>query len=198
MKKDRLMELGVDETLAATIETELTEEMKGYVPKARFDEVNAQKKQAEDSVKTYKEQLDTLKASEGASEALKQQVADLQRQNAEAEQAHKQELDRIRLDSAVDIALTNAKALNNKAARALLDLEGAKIDKDGNVIGLAEQIKALSEAEDTKFLFGGAAPRLKGAKLGEGADRGEHGADLSKMSYAELSAYFEANPDAVQ
>lgn len=194
MEKDRLMELGAEEALAEKIEAELTEEMKGYVPKARFDEVIAQKNQAEDTVKTYKDQLDALKESEGASEALKQQVADLQRQNAEAEQAHAQEMHRLRLDNAVDIALTNAKALNNRAARALLDLENAKLDKDGNVIGLAEQIKALSEAEDTKFLFGSAAPKLKGAKLGEGADRGEHGADLSKMSYAELSAYFEANP----
>lgn len=195
MKKERLIEHGIDADLAEKIAAELAEEMKGFVPKARFDEVNAAKKAAEESVGSYKQQLETLKRSQEASEGLKAQVEELQKKNAAAEESHAAEIARLRLDNAVEIALTNAKALNNKAARALLDLEDAKFDGEGNVIGLQEQIKALAEGEGTKFLFGG-EPKLKGAKLGESLREGEGKTDLSKMSYAELSAYFEANPDA--
>lgn len=195
MKKERLIEHGIDADLAEKIAAELAEEMKGFVPKARFDEVNAAKKAAEESVGSYKQQLETLKRSQEASEGLKAQVEELQRKNAAAEESHAAEIARLRLDNAVEIALTNAKALNNKAARALLDLEDAKFDGEGNVIGLQEQIKALAEGEGTKFLFG-SEPKLKGAKLGESLREGEGKTDLSKMSYAELSAYFETNPDA--
>lgn len=149
-------------------------------------------------------QLETLKASAGDNADLKKQIEDLQTENATAKANHESELNRLKIDFAVEKALTGAKAKNIKAVKALLELNDAKLDKDGNVKGLAEQIEKLTSGDDTKFLFEvqkqtkqqqnfkGFQPGASGEqKPGEGEK-----VDFSKMSYDELTAYMEANPDA--
>lgn len=136
-------------------------------------------------------QLETLKGSAGDNEALKQQIADLQKANTDAANAHESEMTRLKIDFAVEKALTGAKAKNIKAVRALLDLEDAKLDKDGNVKGLQEQIKKLTTADDTKFLFDEAGQQtFKGFQPGASGEvkpgSGEK-VDFSKMSYDELT-----------
>ena len=44
MKKEEFVKLGVDDELAKKLEDASQEELKGYIPKARFDEVNNEKK----------------------------------------------------------------------------------------------------------------------------------------------------------
>lgn len=149
-------------------------------------------------------QLETLKASAGDNADLKKQIEDLQTENATAKANHESELNQLKIDFAVEKALTGAKAKNIKAVKALLELDDAKLDKDGNVKGLAEQIEKLTSGDDTKFLFEaqkqtkqqqnfkGFQPGVSGEqKPGEGEK-----VDFSKMSYDELTAYMEANPDA--
>ena len=76
-------------------------------------------------VKERDTQLETLKAAAGDNEALKTQIADLQKANADAVSAHESEMTQLKVDFAVEKALTGAKAKNIKAVKALLDLEGA-------------------------------------------------------------------------
>ena len=147
-------------------------------------------------------QLETLKVSSGDNEALKQQIADLQAENTKAKETHESEMNQLKIDYAVEKALTGAKAKNIKGVKALLELEDAKLDKDGNVKGLAEQIEKLTAGDDTKFLFEAQKqqkPHFKGFQPGAsgGTKPGEgEKLDFSKMSYEELTAYMEANPDA--
>ena len=146
-------------------------------------------------------QLETLKTSAGDNAELKKQIEDLQTENATAKANHESELNQLKINFAVEKALTGAKAKNIKAVKALLELEDAKLDKDGNVKGLAEQIEKLTSDEGTKFLFEaqkqqynfkGFQPGVSGEnKPGEGEK-----VDFSKMSYDELTAYMEATPDA--
>ena len=146
-------------------------------------------------------QLETLKTSAGDNAELKKQIEDLQTENATAKANHESELNQLKINFAVEKALTGAKAKNIKAVKALLELEDAKLHKDGNVKGLAEQIEKLTTGDDTKFLFEaqkqqynfkGFQPGVSGEnKPGEGEK-----VDFSKMSYDELTAYMEATPDA--
>ena len=148
-------------------------------------------------------QLETLKASAGDNADLKKQIEDLQTENATAKANHESELNQLKIDFAVEKALTGAKAKNIKAVKALLELEDAKLDKDGNVKGLAEQIEKLTSGDDTKFLFEAQEQtkqqNFKGFQPGASGEQkpgeGEK-VDFSKMSYDELTAYMEANPDA--
>lgn len=149
-------------------------------------------------------QLETLKTSAGDNAELKKQIEDLQTENATAKANHESELNQLKINFAVEKALTGAKAKNIKAVKALLELEDAKLDKDGNVKGLDEQIEKLRSGDDTKFLFEAQKQQkqqqnFKGFQPGASGEQkpgeGEK-VDFSKMSYDELTAYMEANPDA--
>lgn len=146
-------------------------------------------------------QLETLKASTGDAEAMKQTIADLQAENETTKKNHESEMNQLKLDFAVEKALTGANAKNVKAVKALLDLEDAKFDKDGNVKGLSEQIEKLTAEEGTKFLFD--APQQQNQQKFKGFQPGASGqqkpgteVDPSKMNYDELCAYLAENPDA--
>ena len=199
MKKEELLKLGLDEETAKKVEAASAEELKGYIPKARFDEVNTEKNALAASLKERDGQLETLKNSTGDIEGMKKQISDLQAANTEKEKAHAAEIKTLKINAAVDAALTAAKAKNMKAVKVLLDLEKAKLADDGTVEGLADQIKKLQGAEDSKFLFDADAKqtKMKGAAPAEtGVEEPDTKVDVSKMTYEEIAAYMEANPDA--
>lgn len=199
MRKEEFVKLGIDEETAKKLETASQEELKGYVPKTRFDEVNNAKNSAEALVKERDGQLEALKNSTGDVEAMKKQIEDLQKANKDAAEAHAAEIRQLKVDNAIESALTGAKAKNNIAVKALLkDLDKAELADDGTVKGLAEQIEALQksdaylfEAKETK------KTKIKGAEVGEsGNEEGDGRVDTSKMTYSELAAYMAENPDA--
>lgn len=162
---------------------------KGYVPKADYTAVETAKKQAEQAIGERDRQMEQLKASTGDAETLKQQIIDLQAANQQKDAEHAMELQKVRVDSAVEKALLGAKAKNLKAARALLELDPAKAEFDdaGNLKGLDEQIKKLKTSEDAGFLFEAekqAAPVFKGFQPGEKRD-GLPGAPTQPASLAD-------------
>lgn len=177
---------------------------KNFVSKADFNQVNTAKKKAEEDVKARDQQLDDLKKSTGDIDALKQQITTLQTQNAEAKKTYEAELARVRLDGAVDAALTAAGAKNNIAVKALLAnfLKDVKLDESGVVKGLAAEIEAMAKADATAFLFntadGNTQQQFKGMQPGTagGKTPPAAGKEPKDMNYDELCAYLEANPGA--
>ncbi len=143
---------------------------KNFVSKADFNTVNTAKKKAEDDVKARDQQLEDLKKSTGDTEALKQQITDLQTANATAKKTYEDELARIRMDGAVEAALTAAGAKNNTAVKALLVdfLKDAKLGDDGTVKGLAAELAEMAKADATAFLFNAAngGQQFKGMQPG--------------------------------
>lgn len=131
---------------------------KAFVSRSDFNAKNDALKRAEDDIKTRDTQLETLKNSTGDIEGLKKQITDLQTQNAEAKKTYEAELARVRLDGAVEAALTAAGAKNNTAVKALLAdfLKDAKVDESGAVKGLAAEIETMAKADATAFLFNAA------------------------------------------
>ena len=199
MKKEEFVKLGIDEETAKKCEAASQEELKGFIPKTRFDEVNNEKKKLELDLRDRDGQLETLKNSTGDVEAMKQQIATLQADNKAKDEAHAAEIKKMKVDAAVEAALTSSGAINAKAVVPFLkDLDKAELADDGTVKGLAEQIEALTKADDTKFLFTAKKQiQVKGAKPGEsGNEEGDHGVDTSKMTYSEMMAYLAENPDA--
>lgn len=167
---------------------------KAFVAKADFNVANDTKKQLEKDLAARDQQIETLKKVDP--DKLKQQIEDLQKQNKADKETFEAQIKQTRLDAAVEKALTQAKAKNAKAVKALLDLEKAELDDAGTVKGLDEQLKKLAKAEDSAFLFGDAEqPPIDGAKPGEPGSGGKSKAPKD-MNYPELCAYLEANPGA--
>ena len=175
MTKEKLMEWGLTEEQA----NKVMEGLNGsFVTKSRFNEVNEENTE------------------------LQNQITALQEANKQKDKDHANEIKALKISNAVDVALTNAKAKNNTAVKALLAafLEKAELADDGTVKGLDDEIGKLTKGEDTAFLFDTSGKaKFKGAKAAEKSDPHNQptGDDLSKMSYDELCKYMEENPDAV-
>lgn len=195
MKKVEFIALGITEELAAKAEKASLEELKGYVEKSKHDEVVEENKTLKTSVSDRDKQLETLKASAGDNEELKKQIETMKQQNEEQEKAHKAELAQLRLDNAIENALTAAGAKNSKAVKALLDVSKVKLGEDGKLTGWDDQIKAIQKSD--AYLFNMQQKNtFKGFQPGASSDnKPGTNVDMSKMTYEELAAYIESNPD---
>ena len=196
MKKAEFVALGISEELAAKAEKASLEELKGYVEKSKYDEAVEENKALKTSVSDRDNQLETLKAAAGDNEELKKQIEDMKKQNTDQEKAHKAELAQLRLDNAIDAALTAAGAKNGKAVKALLDVSIVKLGEDGKLAGWDDQIKAVQKSD--AYLFNVQQKNtFRGFQPGASGDnKPETKVDMSKMTYEELAAYIESNPDA--
>ena len=209
MKKEDLMKVqGMTDEMAAEVEKLSAEELKGFIPKSRFDEVNEAKKNAESLVKERDKQLEDVKKASGDNEELKKQIETLQEQNKAAKADYEAQIKRMQVDNAVSSALKDAGAKNTAAVRALLkDLDKAEIADDGTVKGLAEQIKAIKESDAYLFTSAeagkpaGATPAASGtqtptpqsgweAKLAEARKNGNNLEAISIKSAAAAEGVF--------
>lgn len=196
MKKSEFIALGIGEELAAKAEKASQEELKAYVEKSKYDEAVEETKTLKTQVTDRDKQLETLKASAGDNEELKKQIETMKKQNSEQEKAHKAELEQLKLDNAIDTALTAAGARNTKAVKALLDVSKVKLGEDGKLSGWNEQLAAVQKSDSYLFAEKQKA-NLRGFQPGASGDiKPDTKVDMSKMSYEELAAYMESDPDA--
>lgn len=180
MTKEELLALGVTEEQAKKI---VEDQKTNFVPVSQFNEMKEGKKALDAQIAERDKQLKDLQAKAGDNEDLKQQIQSLQDANKAAEKKYKAELHQIALDNAIDKELTASRARNNKAVRALLDMDGVDLDEDGKLIGISKQLKKLAEDEGTKFLFetgdpAGGKPKLAGMKPVNKDGGGDSGGSL--------------------
>lgn len=194
MKKEELIKLGLDEETAKKVEAASTEELKGYVEKTKYSELETIKNQLEESNKTVNKQLEDLKKNTGDAEALKAEIQKIQDENKNKETEYINNIKKLKVDNAVELALIGAKAKNTKAVKALLNLENLEIGEDGKVKGLEDQIKNLTKDEGTAFLFE-AESKTETPKGTDPAGKSTK-KDIKDMTYSEMEAYLAANPGA--
>lgn len=206
MKRKFLEDMGLEKEQVDKILDENSQDIgkaKGDLEKVQADLATAQQEVTtlKAQVADRDGQLETLKNSTGDVEAMKQQIATLQADNKAKDDAHAAEIKQLKIDAAIESALTGAKAKNNTAVKALLkDLDKAELGEDGTIKGLAEQIEALQKSD--AYLFDTTTTKkqiqVKGAKPGESSDceGGNGGVDTSNMSYSEMMVYLAQNPDA--
>lgn len=194
MNKEDLIAMGLTEEQAKKVMDSLDG---NFVTKTRFNEVNEENKTLKKSVSDRDKQLEDLKKSSGDNAELKKQIETLQQQNAEQQKAHEAELKQLKLDNAIDTALTAAGAKNVKAVKPFIDTTKIKLGEDGKLTGLDEQLKEVQKTEG--YLF---AEKQQKQQTFKGFQPGASGevkpgteVDTSKMTYSELAAYMAANPD---
>jgi TolA-binding protein len=170
-----------------------------FVTKARFNEVNAELKQARETLRERDTQLETLKRSTGDVEALNREISGLQAENKAKDEQHQAEIRQMRLDASLNAALAAAKARNPETVKPLLKafLDKAGLDGDG-IKGLDAEIRKLAEAEDTRFLFAEARPDgkpgFRGVRPGEGAGRDRPGTQPATLADAVKAAMEQTRP----
>lgn len=115
-----------------------------YVSKSKYDDELAVKE------KRIQELADTIKNFEGVD--VKQLQADVENWKTK----YSQDLESARLESAIKLAIAKSGTRSEKALMGMLDKDAIKIDKDGKITGLDEQIEAIKKSDG--FLFKAAEP----------------------------------------
>jgi hypothetical protein len=149
MKKEELIAKGLTEEQAKAVMDIYTEEMKGFIPKSRFDEVNTAKADLEKQVADRDKQLKVLKDEAKDSEALQNKITELEDANKATKKAYEDKIRDMKLTSAIKDQLTDCKypeLVVDKFDRTKLILA-----EDGTVSGLTEQLKMVKETYKELF-----------------------------------------------
>lgn len=121
---------------------------------------------AQDDLKVAQEKVETtektLKAFEGVDPAaLNQKIADLQADLKKKDDSHAAELAARDFNDLLKESIASVNGKNAKAIAALLDLETLKASKNQKE-DIAAALKKLTQAEDSKMLFGEPEPIVVG------------------------------------
>ena len=187
MKREFLKSLDLSDEVIDRIMTENGNDINNL--KAKQTEFETQVTEFKKQVTERDRQLEELKKSVGDSENLKEQINKLQEDNKKSTADYEAKIKQMQVDNAVTLALTNAKAKNAKAVRALLDLTDIKLDGE-TVKGLDEQIEKLRETD--AYLFDGESkPKINGAVAGESGNTMTQ-KPVKEMNYSERVAFLAA------
>ena len=148
------------ETILSDNGITLTEEQKTAITKAmgeNYKPIADWQKQV-DKVSNLTDQLNTateaMKKFDGVDpEALKNQIADLNKQLTDKDTEYQKKIADRDFQDKVKAYIAKYKGKNEKAIKSLLDMDSLKASKNqDNDLDVA--MKALTEAEDSKMLFG--------------------------------------------
>lgn len=130
----------------------------GYISKEKYDALEIAKSGLETQVG---EANTKIKEFEGMKiEDIKQAAGEWERKHKEDTDALNAQLEKAKLNSAIEVALLGAKAKDIKAAKALLNMDAVKLDGE-NLLGLSDQLTVLQADKD--WLFGESVPPSGGA-----------------------------------
>ena len=197
MDRDFLKSLGIEdaETVYAI--------MKSYGES--INPLKQEKESLETEVDSYKgqiserdKQLEDLKDKVDSEEDLKETIEALKTANKEKDDERQKLLNDQKLDYELKIALNESGARNERAVKALLDLDTVKINEDGQLTGLKEQLDNLKDSDD--YLFSGSQPidddRQSSVNYNGGSDsKGNNGRELegAALGKSEAERLFRTN-----
>ena len=139
-----------------------------YVDKRKFDDKVAELTTANDTIKGLRE---TVAKFDGVD------VDKLKKDAQDWETKYNTDIAAVKLDSAVSMALVEAKAKNPKLARAALDMSVIKLDGE-KLLGLNEQLEALKKSD--AYLFDIEEGGQGGARVNTG---GSHGSNTNTDNF---------------
>lgn len=156
MKREELKALGLTDEQIDKVMSLNGADIEGQKSKTtalqtELDGVKAQLTEAGKQIESFKGMnIDGIKAA-----------ADEWKTKAEKAEADRvAEVSRLKLDYAIENALTGAKAKNTKAVRALLDQGTLKLKDDGTLEGIDDQLKKVKEANPYLFADEKDPPRI--------------------------------------
>lgn len=147
--KELLKNVGVENV--DDLESKISKELPKYFkPAKEFNDINEKLKLAEGEKKTLED--DKKKIEDEYNNFKKGAISqeDYEAKKKEIETNSKAEIAKVRLESKIDLAISNAKAKNVKSVKANLDLEKIKLDGD-KLLGFDDQIEALKKSD--AYLF---------------------------------------------
>ena len=164
MKREDLEALGMTKE---QIDKVLDMHHEEYDPvKKDLDTVNADLAAEKEKTSTQETTIAGLKKDLGEFKdadvsGMKQKIADLEEDIRKKDETHQKEIADRDFNDILKDCIASAKGKNAKAITALLDVDALKASKNQKE-DIAAAIKVLTEAEDSKMLFGEPEPNVVG------------------------------------
>lgn len=160
--KELLKDVVEEDKLEELVTKINTEAPKHIVPKSKYNELSAEKKNLETELSNRDTQLEELKSQAGSNTELQAKITQLEEENRTNKEKYETELVNTIKQNAVEMALVKNGAVNTKACMPFIDLD--KIEyKDNEIKGVEDLIGEMVKAEDTSFLF--APNKINGMKV---------------------------------
>ena len=141
---NKLIELGMVEEDAKS----LIDGVKGkYVSIEDYNTTKAEIYVYKTNADNLNETIKNLEKEAGLSESLKLQIEDYKSKMADKDS----QIQKIKYDSKLEIALNGANAKNIKALRGLLDMDKIVLNDNEEITGLEEQLTSLRETDSYLF-----------------------------------------------
>ena len=143
MKREFLTGLGIAEDVIDKIMAENGKDIEATKAKyADYDALKTQLSEANGKIEEFGK-LDF--------DGVKKMADDYKAKFEEAQAESKKQIEAMQFNHALENALSGAKAKNVKAVRALLETDKLKLNKDGSLTGLTEQLDKLKSENDYLF-----------------------------------------------
>ena len=149
MKRNQLKDLGLNEDQIKAVMDLNGEDINNAKSgnDAIVEENNALKAQIAERDKDLKNLRKNAKDNEELSNSYKELQTKYDKDTTDLSN----KLSKIRLNSALDQALIKSNVRNTKAIKGFLDMDQIKLDKDGNLTGLDDQISSIKKTD--AYLF---------------------------------------------
>ena len=191
MKREMLKELGLTDEQIDKVMAENGADIEKHKAAAETSktELDGLKAQLAERDKQLKE----LQSGAGDNAALKEQLAALEAANKEQKAAFEQQMQDLRFQTALETELLKADVVDADLVNVKLDKTKIKLNDDGTLAGLSEQLDGLKTSygflfkQQTAPVITGAEPANKTKPVDKPVDQ---------MTYSEMMAYMAANPDA--
>lgn len=149
MERQNLIDLGIENE---TVDKIMEMHGKTVNPLKQTNEsLKAEVDSYKEQVTDRDNQLEEIKSKVGDTDALNATIESLKQANKDKDDAHQAKMKKVQLDYEVTLALNKANARNEKAVKALLDMDTVKINDEGQLIGLSEQLNNLQETDSYLF-----------------------------------------------
>lgn len=122
-----------------------------YIPKEKFDEKNDEVKEYKRQLDNQDEQLENLKKKAEGHDELQSTIDTLRTENQSAKDQYEQQLRDQKFNYELERNIVQSRPKNSKAVMGLLDRDTIKLDNDGEIKGLSEQLENLKDSD--AYLF---------------------------------------------
>lgn len=149
MKKEQFLKLGFTDEMAYKAMDILREELKGYIPKSRFDQVNEVKKDLEKRLSSLEARIEEADSIMFTHQELEKILQDFWRNSS----ALKTEQEEMMKDVLIRIAF-RTKVVNTGYADLLtgkLDKSKLTVAPDGTLTGIEEQLAEMQKVYEGMF-----------------------------------------------
>lgn len=149
MKREQFINLGFTEDMAQKAIDILREELKGFIPKSRFDQVNEVKKELEKKLAVLVVQIGELNNSKFTYQELEKIIRDLWNTSAAIKAEQEAKMKDILIQLAIRSRLKEVKYADLFISK--FDKSRLTIGENGTVSGIEEQLEEIKTSYEGLF-----------------------------------------------